>query len=329
MTKKSVRKINNRPTPEATLEALQSGEERSVPPVEIYYGLSGISTEEMQVFEPVWQSLSDSYRYRLVSSMAEMSETDFELDYRTLGLHALNDPDADVRAAAIDLLWEDETLEVMNALLRLAQHDPNERVRASAVGAGALGRFVLLGEYGELPDDEFVKVQDAVIAILKDPAVDVDIRRRALESIANSSHEIVPQEIRKAYNSGDHRMRVSAIFAMGRSSDPLWEDIVLNELDNNDAEIRFEATRASGEIGILEAVPKLGHLLVEDDREIQMSAIWALGEIGGREAERILDAMRDVAEEAEDEDMIDAIDDSLANTRFSDKGMFGIYEDLD
>lgn len=64
MTKKSVRKINNRPTHEATLEALQSGEERSVPPVEIYYGLSGISTEEMQ-----YLNLSGS-RFQIATAIA-------------------------------------------------------------------------------------------------------------------------------------------------------------------------------------------------------------------------------------------------------------------
>lgn len=325
MTKKNIRKINHKPTLEAALNALQinSASVRS----DVYYGLSGLSEADLMKFASVWQHLPDEQRYRVAIELAEASESDFELDYRTIGLYLLNDSNPDVRAAAVDMLWEDETLETMHAFMMLVKRDTDVRVKANAVGASALGRFVLLGEYGNIPVDEFEKLQALLVATLKDETLDTEIRRRALESISNSSHEIVPVEIRKAYRSSDHRFKVSSIFAMGRSNDSVWEDIVLKELESSDAEMRYEATRAAGEIGILEAVPKLGRMLVDDDREIQMNAIWSLGEIGGKEAQRILEAIRDVAEEAQDDDMLEAIDDSLANVNFVEGGVFGWYDE--
>ncbi len=325
MTKKNIRKINHKPTLEATLGALQA-DTVSVKS-DVYYGLSGLSEADLTKFVDVWQQLSDDQRYRVAMGLAEASESDFELDYRTIGLYLLRDASADVRVAAIEMLWEDETLETMHAFMAVLERDNDVRVKSTAAGASALGRFVLLGEYGEIPSDEFEKLQTLLITTLKDETLDSEIRRRALEAISNSSHEIVSSEIRKAYRSSDHRFKVSSIFAMGRSNDPIWEDIVLKELDSNDAEIRYEATRAAGEIGILEAVPKLGRLLVDDDREIQMNVIWSLGEIGGKEAQRILEAIRDVAEESEDVDMLEAIDDSLANVNFVEGGMFGWYDE--
>jgi HEAT repeat protein len=325
MSKKNIRKINHKPTLDAALSVLQS-ETESIKS-DVYYGLSGLSEADMARFADVWHGLPDDRRYRVASSLADATESDFELDYRSIGLYMLNDSNADVRIAAIEMLWEDETLETMYAFMRLARQDADIRVRSTAAGATALGRFVLLGEYGEIPFDAFESLQALLVSLLKDDTLDTEIRRRALEAISNSSHEIVPIEIRKAYRSHDHHMKVSALFAMGRSADSVWEDIVLKELDNDDAEMRYEATRAAGEIGIMEAVPKLGRLLIDDDREIQMNAIWSLGEIGGKEAQRILEAVRDVAEEADDEDLLEAIDDALANVSFADGGVFGWYDD--
>jgi HEAT repeat protein len=302
--------VPEKPSLNETIEALKTFDP-STPSRTIFYGLSGLNPVEIEQLADTWGSLSPDLRVNLLTDLVDSSEMNFELDYRELGLFALDDRDPDVRAKAVELLWEDESIELMERLMELTQWDESPTVRAAA--ASALGRFILLGEYEELPEAEAIKAQDAVINLLTDEDEDIDVRRRALEAIANSSHEIVEEAIREAYTSSEHKMKVSAIFAMGRSYDSTWRDTVLRELGSNDPEIRYEAARSAGELELDEAVPALGQLATQDEREVKEIAIWSLGEIGGKQALRILSALAEEAEEAEDENLIETIEDAIGN----------------
>jgi len=140
----------------------------------------------------------------------------------------------------------------------------------------------------------------------------VEVRRRALESLANSSHDLVATAIAEAYDSEDQRLQISALFAMGRSCDERWSEIVLAELDNEDAEFRYEAARAAGELEIEEAIPALSRFVFDDDVDVRDVAIWSLGEIGGKEAVRILNLLANDAKLNRDRDLAEAIEDALA-----------------
>jgi HEAT repeat protein len=198
----------------------------------------------------------------------------------------------------------------MRKLLDLAVDDDAVAVRARA--ASALGRFILLGEFEEIPAEQANAAVDTAISIYNDVDEDVEVRRRALEALGHSSHTGVDDLIREAYESHEQLMKVSAVFAMGKSADPKWASIVTREMNSGDAELRFEAARAAGELGLEEAVPKLSRLAYEPDREVKESAIWALGEIGGHEAQRVLNALIQDPAVVEDEDLQEALDDALA-----------------
>jgi hypothetical protein len=136
------------------------------------------------------------------------------------------------------------------------------------------------------------------------------VRRRAVESIAYSGQAQVRDIIEMAYCDDEEKMRISAVFAMGRSADPLWHEMVVAELGDPNPEMRYEAARACGELEVLAALSALIGLIEADpDPEVQEMAIWALGRIGGKEARRVLEAccesedeaLRQAAEEALDE----------------------------
>jgi HEAT repeat protein len=267
----------------------------------------------------VWGGLPLEYRQKLLQQLVDVSETNFELDYRALAFMVLADDDAESRATAIDLLWEDETLELMDRLIDIAQWDESVQVRAGA--AAALGRFILLGELGDLPERETVRAQDVVVNLLTDTDEDVEVRRRALEAIANCGHELVTEAIEEAFDSDDPRMQASAVFAMGRTCDSRWNKFVLREISNPDPAVRYEAARASGELEIEEAVPHLARLAQGRDREIKEVAIWSLGEIGGSYALRVLGSLADEAEKNDDEDLLEAIDEALGNASLAGRDM--------
>jgi HEAT repeat protein len=313
------------PTLEEVLQILPSVE-NGVIPAKVQYGLSGLEANTIIQLKPVWSKLTPEFRRRLLLELAETSEVNFELDYHELGLFGLQDEDGHVRSAAIELLWLDESLEFMSKLIDLSQWDEDFQVRAAA--ASALGRFILLGEYEEIPDREATKVQDAVINLLTNEQEELEVRRRALEAISNSSHEIVPGAILEAYEDPERMMRVSSIFAMGRSCDERWNDFVLKEMNSQDDDIRYEAARAAGELGLEEAVVALGTMATQDDREIQEAAVWSLGEIGGREALRILSALASDVEETDDDDFLEAIEDAISNATLLGEMMdFDLDED--
>ena len=258
----------------------------------------------------VWYTLEADTRRRVILALGEAAETNFELDFSRIGVLALADGSPAVRELAIELLWEDESPELMQILLTMAEGDEENTVRASA--ASALGRFVLLGEMEEVPLALLKQAQSLLLGLYNNPREDLEVRRRALEAVANSSLDAVEQAISEAYNSDELRMQVSAVFAMGRSADERWGSIVLEELESDEDELRYEAARAAGELELEEAVPMLARIAYDDDVEIRDVAIWALGEIGGRESLRVLRLLAEEAEANEEESLSIAIEDAIA-----------------
>jgi len=301
---------HERPSIADTIKALQETDEAAYKAA-ISYGLSGLTSSEFAQLKPIWDKLDPEYRYRLVQQMADISETNYDLDYHTIAEQSLDDSNPDVRATAIELLWDDESITLMNRLIEMAQWDEAISVRAAA--ASALGNFILQGELGEIDERETARAQDAVVSLLTDEDEDIDVRRRALESIANCSHEIVDGAIEDAYESGDDRMKASAIYAMGRTADERWEDIVMREINSDNPAFRYEAARASGELGLRDAVPVLGRLARENDLEIREMAVWSLGEIGGSHALKTLTALAEELEDEDDEELMELIEDAISS----------------
>ncbi len=277
---------------ESVLEHLLSSDE-TVSLAELYH-LSDMTPEEAERFAAVWSQVNVTKRRRAIRMMVELAEDDVYADFTAAFRQALFDEDADVRAAAIDGLWESESVTLIRPLLHLLRTDPSEQVRARA--AAALGRFVLAGELGHLSEERQRTIVEALMSVISDGSLSTELRRRAVESVAFSSDERVRGIIARAYRDPNRKMRVSAVFAMGRSADPCWCEIVEQELESDDPEMRYEAARAAGELGDRRAVDRLIALLADPDPEVRDVAIWALGEIGGTKARRALEALLDHAD---------------------------------
>jgi HEAT repeat protein len=194
------------------------------------------------------------------------------------------------RTAALEGLWEDEDPALIPILLKLLK-DEAEGVRAAA--AGALGRFVYAGELEDLPAKKVTPITAALKATFIDSTESIDVRRRALESLGFLGFEEVGELLKQGYEHPADKMRLSAMFAMGRSADDRWGEIAKHELDAGDPEMRFEAARACGELEYAPAVRRLTELIDDVDDDVQRAAIWALGQIGGDKARQVLQAVLD------------------------------------
>ena len=268
---------------------------------------ANLGAEDVTHVREVWPRLPTELRQRLIGRLVELAEADFEVNFGAIFRLGLEDEDAEVRTAAIEGLWEDEDVRLVPLLVTALREDEAASVRTSA--ATSLGRFVLLGELEKIRPDPKAAAFEALLATWRDPGEDTEARRRALESLAYASDEAVVEVIREAYAASEEKVRISAVFAMGRSADNRWARQVQQELFNPNPELRYEAARACGELQISEAVAALEELADDADPEVQEAALWALGQIGGDKARQIVErychakdeAIRTAAEAALDE----------------------------
>jgi len=271
------------------------------------YKLSNLHGTELRLLTNAWPSLPVEHRRQIALRLEEIGEADFETDFSEVFKVCLVDSDPQVRAAGIEGLWEVQDVVLIRPLIRILQQDASMAVREAA--AISLSRFALLAELGDLPSRPADLVWDALWNAVHAPQEDITVRRRAIESLAYFDRPEVTQLIESAYQDEEAMMRISAVFAMGRSADERWNERVVAELEQDDPQMRYEAARAAGALRVTEAVPVLSRMVADPDLEVKLAAVWALGQIGGPEAKRVLeicseqgdDALQDAAGEALEE----------------------------
>ena len=254
------------------------------------YALSGLEKAELIQVASIWNTLPADRRAAAMQHLVDLGDDSFEVDFNAIFRMGLQDPEPAVRAAAISGLWEDSDPALITPLSNLLQTDDNEAVRAAA--ASALGHYIYEGELEELEDAKVQPIITLLKTIYRDVSQPIEVRRRALESLGFLGDDETSQLITQAYQHANDRLKLSAVFAMGRSLDAeRWGSIVAEELAAPDPEMRYEAARAVGELEYAPAVRKLGELLDDVDEEVQLVAVWSLGQIGGEKARQLLVAV--------------------------------------
>ena len=280
--------------------------------------LSGLGLEERADFWPAWTAIMPRRRAEIARSMVELAEDDIELDFSAAQIWLLDDDDSEVRASAIEGLWENTSTTLLHQLLRLMRSDPAPSVRAAATIS--LSRFAYQAELEELDASDIQALRDGLLAMIGDARQPLEVRRRALESAGYfAGIDQIQRQIELAYASDEQLMRESALVAMGRSMLERWLPTIGRELTSPSPALRYEAARAAGEMaedarGLL---PKLGPLLNDSDSEVALAAIWAFGQIGGDAAKRALQQIQKSEDETRRQAAADALEElSLGESLF-------------
>jgi HEAT repeat protein len=277
--------------------------------------LSDMAPEGLEILRDVWPDVSAERREDVLQRLIELSEDNLDADFNDLFRFCLSDENPAVKAKAMEGLWECDDRTLVTPLTNLLEHDPSDQVRAAA--ATALGKFALLSMSGKMLSKDGERIKESLIQTIEDSDESQDVRRRAIEAVAPFNTPEVQEIIQDAYESDQFEMKCSAVYAMGKSCDPQWLPIILAELRNPLAAMRYEASHACGEFGEEPAVPHLLALFDDDDHQTQVSAISAVGAIGGSLARkallRCLKSSDDLAVEAAQEalDNLDDGDESL------------------
>ena len=272
-------------------------------PVDQLHRLSDMPSSLAASLRDNWPKIDRHRRRDLMRRLAEICQTNFAVDFEPIALLGIQDEDDQVRLAALDILWDSENPDLIEPLLQLVQSDPEVMVQASA--ALLLGQFVLLGELGDLPDPLYNQLTDDLLELYQDGGKALLVRCRTLEALANAGRKEIPALIGDAYKSGEDILKISAVSAMGRTADPLWEPIIAAELSNVEPSMRYQAARAAGRLELSAVTGQLIELLEDPDPEVIAASIWALGEVGGEGARGALEPLLD------DEEMGDLVQDAL------------------
>lgn len=291
-----------------TVEAIVSSDRRL--DERLIQGLSDASRDQADWFRCQIARCSAARRQDLFRSMVDLAERRFEMDFVLLFRASLDDEDPIVRRLCIEGLWEDVRPDLARRLVERLVEDGDAGVRAAA--ASALGRFVFMAECDEIDADLGARIRVALEGVIMQGG-DIDVVRRAVESIAYINDARTRAIIEDAYEHESQPMRESAVFAMGRSADTYWSDTVMQELRAASSAMRYEAARAAGEMMLRSAVTPLIELVDDPDAEVRAMAVWALGQIGGKRARAVIERLL----KGPDEALAAAAEDALNELEFA------------
>ncbi len=281
---------------------------------------SDLDNGSLEKLKQAWPTISLNRKLALLEDLEDLTEADTLVCCDAVAKFAMQDGDPGVRRQAIHLLWDCEDTSLIPTFMELLENDPAETVRAAAVSA--LGKFVLLGELEEIPQEKAAPVVAKLLEVVqRKPAG--EIQRKALESLGYSCEDSIPQLITQAMQRNDSQWTASALFAMGRSLDNRWDKIVLEHINDPDQSIQIEAIRAAGELELSAANELLFEMLDDEDvdSELLYYIYWALSKIGGK---GVRERLEQELEETVDEDLMDVLDMALENLDFTEDP-----EDLD
>ncbi len=291
-------------------------------PARYLHRFSDMESGDLKQLKKAWPEVSSHRKHTLLEDLEDLAETDTLTSFDDMARTLLNDRDPEVRTRAIRLLWESEDQKLIQIHLDMLNNDEDVEVRAAA--ANALGQFVYLGELDKVPAELHHEIEEQLLAATTS-SKDTLVRRRALESMGYSGRSEVIPLIEAAYREKNPDWVVSALFAMGRSSDKRWKKQILAQISSPNEDIRSEAIHAAGELELESSRAVLLDLLAdEEDLEIRRDIIWALSKIGG---EGVRAKFEELFEIEEDDEEADFIEEALGTLSFTeDMGNFSLID---
>jgi HEAT repeat protein len=284
-------------------------EEEAAIPYDRLHELSDLDSEQMASFRQKWSYISLTKRQLIIKELGRLAYEIIEFSFDSINRYAIEDEDPEVRQTAINNLWESRDITLIPVFIDVLEKDPSLRVRTAA--AEALGSFVYICETEDIKPSLQLGIEEALLQA-STCEEEEPLLRACLESLGFSSRKEVNTLILDAYDSGNEKMKKSAVLAMGRSANKSWWEHILSELHSPSPSLRYVAAQAAGELEIREALNDLLELIDDVDRDVKHAAIWSLSQIGGSHASEALVSLYDNSEDIEESLLLQDALDNLA-----------------
>ncbi|MEE8357518.1 MAG: HEAT repeat domain-containing protein [Anaerolineales bacterium] len=278
------------------------------------YRLSDINPENLSTLSDTWDDINIDRRRGLIEDLEQLTDTNNLLTFESVFRLAINDVDDQVRFFATRAIEIFDTDDLIPFFISVLEEEESDDVRA--VTASVLGKYIFRGELDKVSLKIKEQIENTLFQILESDQPS-QIKRRSLEAISYSSRSEVHEYILEAYKSDDEDWIASSIFAMGRSLDQQFSEMVISQLQHTSPKVRLEAVRASGDLVLEEAVPVIMDLL-DDLPEIRKAAIWTLSQIGGEDAGP---AIHQLLDDDVSEDEVELIQQALERLDFLEDGL--------
>ncbi|MBN4064368.1 HEAT repeat domain-containing protein [Dehalococcoides mccartyi] len=289
--------------------------------------LSRLTGPEADEFGQLWLEWTPERVLEIIERMIALCEEQPDVEFEVVYKQGLLHPSAVVRIASLKGLEESDDRALIRPLGEMLRSDPVVEVRAAA--AVPLAYMSALAQMGKLSSRYQAALIDMLYGVLDDEREVLDVKLKALEAVAVFGGDRLTPHIESAFSSGDVSAQQSALFAMGRTSNPMWVDKVIPDLEHDVVSVRYEATMAMGELGDEQHLKVLDAPLDDEDLTVQLAAISAVERIGGDVAKdmlqlklvstepRVVELVQQALQTLKDEDDLDEIvTQEMARTMF-------------
>lgn len=277
----------------------------------VRYGrmFSDLSRERLAKLRTVLDDLKAEQRADFYRAMEITNLNNFDYNYAPIAEIGMDDPDGEIRTAAIHVLGMEDSREIGARMLKAAGSDSYEKAQIAAIEI--LEQYMF--EY--TVDDRIPVDIDALHETLEqlieseNPAV----RRAAVVAYAPSESDRV-KEIISGYLAGnDPDELIAGLAAVRNALGEEWSQSVLELIRHEDEDVCIAAIRAAGALQLREALPALYEILSRFDRitpDMLTRTAEAVADIGDDSSVNILETLGEAVIDM-DPGITDAIDESI------------------
>ncbi len=288
---------------EQSLDVIQ---EEALAPQDLL-GFSNMTRKQVHELRAVWTGLEEEKRVT-IAEVALMVAREYTFsDFGRFFFTLLTDDSVDVRLNAATGAALSEVPELIRPLTEIAENDPNNDVREAAVDALAPHVVALdMGLVGDQKDlDRLLKLKNWAI----DESQPTAIRAAALHSYShNMMDDDIDEIIESFVESDDDAMQLGAMRAMAVYGAGKFTNFLERQLQSKDVDAREAAAAAMSESGDAAVVPMLTMAARTDTEPIVREAAYAaLANIG---TEPAMESLIELRKNASDDD-IEVIDGAI------------------
>ncbi len=194
--------------------------------------------------------------------------------------------------------------------------DESEAMRgAAAISLGTILAEADLLDGGVFGDEEdyitekmCTRIQHDFKVLFHDADTPEEVRRKILEASVRAPRDWHTGAARSAYQAGDDRWRLTAVFCMQYL--PGFDKQILESLEADDFLVHYHAVIAAGNWELKGAWRHIAYLLtaVDTDKDLLLAAIEAVVNLDPEQAPLVLGDLLD----SDDEDIVDAVHEALS-----------------
>lgn len=271
--------------------------------------LADLSAEKAAALEAVLKSTSPEQKRAFFRALEDCGAENYVYSFGPIGAFGILDDDGEVRRASIALLTFEDDRDTGTRILNAALHDDYEPAQAAAVHQ--LGQYMIELELEEKIPLPAKRLREALKNLLDHEKKAV--RLAAVQAYAFGSDAAVKNRITRLLTGNDFDELRAGLIAARNSLENDWNRSVIELLEHDDEEIRMEAVRSAGQLGIEEALPAM-YKILEDfdrvDRDLLLETVNAVAEIGYDGSLNVLEVLGEAAGDM-DSEVTDAIDDAI------------------